>query len=960
MFASDDPQAVPLSKVLADELEDLGHARPAITGKEPARVKALEEVFNKKCLSALCLSGGGIRSATFALGTIQALASHKLLEQFDYLSTVSGGGYIGSWLSAWKMRRVGRQGPGANQHEWEHISKQLANWSTPSPEVGFLREFTSYLSPQRGLLSADTWTLVAIYLRNLILNWLIFLPAIASVFMLPRVFVAVAGLTYLPSWTGWLLIIGGGLQAFAMAYADIFRAGAGKAWHHRDTLKCFLWGCFLPMALAAVFLSLAWVGIEQLSIHQVADANCLLGWIKRQVQCFADVHDIQSGCTILGFAIFESVIGGIAWIVAVIVRCGTWDWPVSIMRAIGRLLLECFVTLIVVPAILGWLLWVVAKQPFFSPIHDRMAYASIAIPVYLLAFLLSGALLRGLLSLWTSDADREWSARAGGWVLLLSLAWMLASVLVLYGPDVLANRGPILRTLISAAGGVAGIGSALLGFSAKTPANADEARKLGAKGSVTQFVLALAAPLFIVFFVVVLSVAIDGLITRLWPSAARSYLIEFDPSPSLTWHDRIVTGCPFWVLLLWIAAFLLIVFIMSWFVDINKFSLHTTYRNRLVRAYLGASNLARKDDLDQFIGFSESDNSPIYKLAGGRPLHVINTALNLVHGKNLAWQERKAESFTMTRLHCGCASIKNLEDDDVGTYRSSKCYGGKVQQIGRDRPSPISLGTAMAISGAAASPNMGYYSSPAVAFLMTLFNVRLGVWLGNPGKAGEFIRAYGHSSPRFGLARLLEEALGLTDDNSAYVNLSDGGHFDNLGLYEMVRRRCRRIIVIDAGADRSYAFSDLANAVRKIYIDLKVRIKFEPPIAIRAEAMDPGAKRVKGEYFAIGEIEYPEAGGAGSSRTGLPGKGLLLYVKPALYGSEPVDIFNYRQRCPDFPHESTVDQFFTESQFESYRNLGQFIMRQICQDSKSPTQPMSMDQLFEQAHHWLHSRRHVH
>ena len=104
-----------------------------------------------------------------------------------------------------------------------------------------------------------------------------------------------------------------------------------------------------------------------------------------------------------------------------------------------------------------------------------------------------------------------------------------------------------------------------------------------------------------------------------------------------------------------------------------------------------------------------------------RPFQVINIALNIVSSKRLAWQERKAEPFTVSALHSGNGYLG---------FRSSQKYGAG-----------ITLGTAMAISGAAASPNMGYNSSPVITFLMTLFNVRLGWWLGNPGpKARELIR----------------------------------------------------------------------------------------------------------------------------------------------------------------------------------------------------------------------------
>ena len=213
-------------------------------------------------------------------------------------------------------------------------------------------------------------------------------------------------------------------------------------------------------------------------------------------------------------------------------------------------------------------------------------------------------------------------------------------------------------------------------------------------------------------------------------------------------------------------------------------------------------------------------------------MHVVNLTLNLVRGRKLAWQERKAAPFAVTPMHAGSYYLG---------YRESRDYGGK---------DGISIGTAAAISGAAVSPNMGYSSSPVTALLLTLFNVRLGWWLGNPGIAGN--DTYRCAEPRFSLRPLIAEALGLTDEQSPYVYLSDGGHFENLGLYEMVLRRCRCIVVSDAGADPDYEFEDLGNAVRKIRIDLGIPIEFD---AMRF-ARQRSAQNDDGRYCALGRIRY--------------------------------------------------------------------------------------------------------
>ncbi len=303
-------------------------------------------------------------------------------------------------------------------------------------------------------------------------------------------------------------------------------------------------------------------------------------------------------------------------------------------------------------------------------------------------------------------------------------------------------------------------------------------------------------------------------------------------------------------------------------------------------------------------------------------------ALNLVSGHDLAWQQRKAESFTASPLHCG-----NLR---LG-YRDSSKYGG-IRPPEADRSvadgaenNPASLGTAVAVSGAAASPNMGYHSSPVLGFIMALLNVRSGWWAGNPGPKGD--ESYHHAHPKAAAWLLAQEALGLTDDQQKYVYLSDGGHFDNLGLYEMVLRRCRYIVVSDAGQDNSFGFEDLANAVRKIYIDMGIPIEFEAKIRI----FPRGSKEAGGRYCALGTIRYSEVDKVPhptvpKTLINAP-DGHLIYIKPALYEQEPVDIYNYAKGQDEFPHETTANQFFTESQFESYRHLGEYAMDKMCGDA---------------------------
>ena len=256
-----------------------------------------------------------------------------------------------------------------------------------------------------------------------------------------------------------------------------------------------------------------------------------------------------------------------------------------------------------------------------------------------------------------------------------------------------------------------------------------------------------------------------------------------------------------------------------------------------------------------------------------------------------------AAPFTFSPLHCGSGSTAFPH----GAFRLSyplgdrKPYGGRLG---------LTLGTAMAISGAAVSPNMGYNTSPGVAFLMTLFNVRLGWWLGNPRTENP---CYHYAGPRMALRPLFMEMFGLTSEKERWVYLSDGGHFENLGLYEMVRRRCRVIVVSDAGCDPDYEFEDLGNAVRKIWIDLGVQIDFVGLDRLKKRFKKRPTPATSEPYWAVGRVRYTLADGKVEGTH----DGWLLYIKSGIHGTEPMDVLSYAVSHPTFPHETTANQLFS-------------------------------------------------
>jgi hypothetical protein len=673
-------------------------------------------------------------------------------------------------------------------------------------------------------------------------------------------------------------------------------------------------------------------------------------------------------------------------------------------------------------------------EPSLGEFYAR--YVFLGLPLIITSFSIGGTLYVGFVSRLrsTHDEDREWWARAGAWLLMAVAGWLTVAGVVLYGPGLILWGGHWLSATVASVGGIAGIVTVCLGRSAATPANRVPRDKQGLSQRVKSFLMALVAPIAIVVLITALSLAAGIVLFMTWTSVASpDAMMALFPEimgeggsfwsrdPAGAYFRMLYVPAPLLVLG-WMAVLGMFGMVMSRIIDLNKFSMHGMYRDRIVRAYLGASR-AESRRPDPFTGFDPDDHIDMHKLraevvrtedllgdddllnrlrkpvdavsqylanrmrvstrealacldqrrdravaavlddlaalvveddfakssvfpagitgngshaatdpqrlaqdvplrnrllldaaypsairplscerAGSvRPLHVINIALNLVNTDDPTWQERKAESLTVSPMHSGSGRLG---------YRSSLRYGGDHG---------IGLGTAVTISGAAVSPNMGYHSSKPIAFLMTLFNVRLGWWLGNPGVHGNgtFHRAY----PLFSVTPLAAEALGLSDAQHRYVYLSDGGHFENLGLYEMVRRRCHVIVLGDAGRDPHCTFEDLGNAVRKIRIDMGVPITFGGTIAIRSR--DAADAATAGRYCAIGEINYKAVDGPDAEN------GVLLYVKPAFYGTEPADVYNYARGCDDFPHESTADQFFSESQFESYRALGYHTLQRI-------------------------------
>src|SRR3954471_12907651 len=424
----------------------------------------LYRALHARNASALCLSGGGIRSASFALGVLEALAVHPrpapnaqaasedkcLLCQFDYLSTVSGGGYIGSWLSAW-IARCG----------FPEVWKTLVGWR-PYPneepaEIAWLRAYSNYLTPRKGLLSADTWTAMALYVRNLILNWFIVLPALCLALFAVKILAGGAfWLSLLRNDYPRVFVIAGViLMVFALRFALVNRpssnpctivattpprqaghddAAAMKDPHHNETARVcagadeakFRRRCLLPALLAALMLS----------IYLLMRGPRLAEWSLFRAALVS---------MIAGMGIYA-----LAWIFALPPR--TWvpcrdaasGWIETRSRGYWA---SDFFAWVAAGAVYGAMIGVgthiIAKYPPWAWLLIGNADVDHTSAVFLLAFIygvpwivtaqLTAEMIFVGLTSWQpfSDSDREWFGRSSGWVAVSAFFWFGAAFLVL-------------------------------------------------------------------------------------------------------------------------------------------------------------------------------------------------------------------------------------------------------------------------------------------------------------------------------------------------------------------------------------------------------------------------------------------------------------------------------------------------------------------------------------------------
>lgn len=960
--------------------------------------------------TALCLSGGGIRSAAFCLGVVQGLARLGVLKQFHYLSTVSGGGYTGAYLSA----RLHALNGNADALQTELTQGGNASWLTR------LRQSGNFLTPQSGLFSVDAWTGLTLYIRNLLLTWASLLPWVLLLvlgFIFYRTLLAVAGAVH------WFAA---GILALGVLglVVSTWRLCNGAPSHQQPApgRRPPPWPFGPQSAGWTVRAALLWPFLAPFALGVWRDDAAA----RARGTLFGD-NDAAALAVLFLAGLCAPYL--LAWLIAefrrqpgepaprTLFRANAWPW---VLAAIAAALLT---------GLGPWLLRCLVDEP------GRVAVLAVAGPFWFaLAMVVHAGAYMGLRRVAPPDMaelDREWTATMSARVMRVAVAFtvvgfpVLALAAFVVPKENQAWGSDIWRTILSPL--VTGPAVAWLGHQAFTRMTALNEMDTKWRDKVFDLAMVVLAAIFAATVLALLSSLLQSyvlgplqmaavallpsdpsargnwaLLYAVWdwladPAAWRSrialvgqWLADGAAWParlSQSWHWLVGEGtrlacapsavptaetppwCPFadrWnavaaapaastqaakppavpaVVMFAVQgclAVLLALAALALRIDNNRFTLHALYRNRLVRGFLGPAREARVPE--PVTRFDPQDDLRLAQLTRsqgpkGSPASlfpVINIAVNAAQSSAAQWSERKALSFTATPLHCGYFHPLADPRRNPGSERTYVPTASFNHSANGTAARGFGLGTAITVSGAAASPNSGYHSRPATAFLMTLFNVRLGLWAPNtitprirPGLTAAEQRA-----------ALFDDLLGRSSIEGRSIYLSDGGHFDNLGLYEMLRRRCTCIVVVDAAHDPKYGFSDLGQSLRKAAIDLGVTVSITAT-RIGPRKDDAGDSNLVG--LALGTITYPAVGGLKEV------EGKLLYIKPTWLSDLPMDVRAYGAMEKDFPQQPTSDQWFSESQFESYRSLGTHQLEQLKDKTIKGPEAITLAELFRRA-----------
>jgi hypothetical protein len=359
------------------------------------------------------------------------------------------------------------------------------------------------------------------------------------------------------------------------------------------------------------------------------------------------------------------------------------------------------------------------------------------------------------------------------------------------------------------------------------------------------------------------------------------------------------------------------------FADVTAWSLYPMYRNRLSAGFV----LRRTK---RFQGDPPSPTAVGDRDADERP-----------YGQSYWLSDFTPRNFPEIII-CAAANISDYGATPSGSHVtsftfSSQCIGGPIvgakptttyeDALGRgvSQARFATLPTAMAISAAAISPSMGRMTRAPFRFFLALANLRLGVWVPNPRQLGKFEK---HQSRKWYqptnfklLPRpqyLVREMLGLNNLNAPFLYVTDGGHYENLGLVELLRRKCETIWCIDAAGDKVDTFSTLGGALQTAQAELHISVQIDPEKHMKPQAAQAGRPvQFVDKPFCVGKITYPDQT-----------TGILIHVKAGVPTNAPLSVQSFARQHQNFPCDSTLDQLYDADRFDAYRELGAFSVDQ--------------------------------
>lgn len=364
-------------------------------------------------------------------------------------------------------------------------------------------------------------------------------------------------------------------------------------------------------------------------------------------------------------------------------------------------------------------------------------------------------------------------------------------------------------------------------------------------------------------------------------------------------------GVGWTAVLVWLFALALFAVLYSW-ADLTQWSMHPFYRRALASAF--ALKRVRKESDGEIEAEEVSYDEPL-RLSQAQPQNwpelIVCAAAN-VSDLGATPTGRNATPFTFSHTEIGGPLVGWVPTGDL--------------EAASPQAQNVTLPAAVAMSGAAVSPSMGKKTRPSLRFLLALANVRLGVWFPNPRWIQEWQSRHASKPNLYSRLRLpihprpiylVKELLGWNWLNDRFLYVTDGGHYDNLGLIELLRQGCTTIYCFDAAGDGIDTFNTLGETLALARTDLLVDISIDPsPMRPRNE------DGLSGTDHVVGELTYND---------GTTGR--IVFAKAAVTRNAPWDVRAYRDVDSRFPAHSTLDQLFDEEQFEAYRALGAFTAR---------------------------------